>query len=61
MLNSIIVTKGEDVSNTVIDKRELSPCTHEGVDTRLFLHAKMSQEKVTRKFSKAAEWPPCGK
>ena len=35
-LNKVIITKGEDVvSNTNINKNELSPCTHEEGDTRL--------------------------
>ena len=39
------------VSNTDIDKHELSPCTHEEADTRLFLHAKDISKEGNRKIS----------
>ena len=51
MPNTVIVTKGESVvSNTDIDKHELSPCTHEEADTRLFLHAKDVSRESNKKI-----------
>ena len=50
-LNTGIVIKGEDVvSNTNINKNELSPCTHEESDTRLFLHAKDASIEDNKKI-----------
>lgn len=37
----VIVTKGEDIyCNRPIALEDLSPCTHEEVDTRIFVHAR---------------------
>ena len=50
-LNTVIVTKGEDaVSNTNINRNELSPCTHEEADTRLFVHAKDASTEGNKKI-----------
>ena len=39
--NRIVATKGENVvSSMAIKMEELSSCTHEEADTRLFVHAK---------------------
>ena len=51
-LNKVVVTKGNDViSNTDIDKHDLSPCTHEEADTRLFLHAKDASKEGFKKIT----------
>ena len=55
MPNTVIVTKGESVvSNTDIDKHELSPCTHEEADTRIFLHAKDVSREGNKKIIRSS-------